>query len=140
MEKILEIQGLSKQYRGFRLSEVSFGLEPGFVMGLIGPNGEGKNTTIKLIMNLVNRDSGTIRVSGRDNLASETEIKSRIGAVFDEPSFFPDVTLSDHRRGPGYPVSQHCRRSSPRPLGFETRRVFASLATSRFDPLRQFLP
>jgi len=48
-------------------------------MGFIGPNGAGKTTTIKIIMNLIKRDSGRIRVLGLDNIENEQDIKDRIG-------------------------------------------------------------
>jgi ABC-2 type transport system ATP-binding protein len=46
-------------------------------MGFIGPNGAGKTTTIKLILNLLSKDSGTIKVFGKDNVSSEQEIKDQ---------------------------------------------------------------
>jgi hypothetical protein len=53
---------------------------------------------IKLIMNLVRRHSGSIRVLGQDNLAREAEVKARIGFVPDEPSYHADVSLRDLAR------------------------------------------
>ena len=95
MENIIEFRGVGKRYRGFALKGVSFDVPRGYIMGLIGPNGAGKTTLIKLILNLVHRDSGTIRVLGHDNLTHEAEIKARIGFVPDEPSFYADVPLRD---------------------------------------------
>lgn len=95
MEKILEIQNLNKGYKGFRLDDVSFSLPRGYIMGLIGPNGAGKTTIIKLIMNIIKRDSGKIRIFGDDNLKKEAQVKSRIGFVCDEPHFYEDVKLQD---------------------------------------------
>jgi ABC-2 type transport system ATP-binding protein len=66
MEPILELQNVTKKFPGFTLQDVSFSLEPGYIMGFIGANGAGKSTTIKLIMNLLRRDSGEIRVFGLD--------------------------------------------------------------------------
>jgi len=65
----------------------------GYIMGLIGPNGAGKTTTIKLIMNLLRRDDGEIRIFGKDNLEYEMEIKSRIGFVYDTPTFYEHLNL-----------------------------------------------
>ena len=56
-------------------------------MGLIGENGAGKSTTIKCILNLIRRDSGTIRVLGMDNLREERAVKEQIGVVLDECTF-----------------------------------------------------
>lgn len=63
---IIEINGLSKNYKGFSLKDVSFSIEQGTVMGLIGQNGAGKTTIIKLIMNMFDRDGGTVKVCGMD--------------------------------------------------------------------------
>jgi len=93
MEHVLDIERATKRYKGFTLDQVSLQLPRGYIMGLIGPNGAGKTTLIKLILNLIHRDGGTIRVFGLDNLASEAEIKSRIGFVPDEPRFHDDATL-----------------------------------------------
>ena len=95
MEKILEIKDLSKKYPGFNLDRVSFSLDKGFVMGFIGPNGAGKTTTIKLIMNLVRRDSGDIRIVGRDNIKDEVQVKREIGFVYEDCHFYEELTGRD---------------------------------------------
>ena len=101
----LEVTGLRKTYKGFALRDVSFQLPRGYIMGLIGPNGAGKTTVIKLIMNLVRRQAGEVRVFGLDNRAAESEVRSRIGFVYDFPCFHQDATLDDHKRviAPFYP-------------------------------------
>ena len=76
---ILEIQGLCKTYPAFRLDNVSFLVEPGSIMGLIGRNGAGKTTTMKSILHIVHPDAGTIRYFGLDFAGHEAEIKQRIG-------------------------------------------------------------
>jgi ABC-2 type transport system ATP-binding protein len=101
----LDIRGLSKTYRGFALREVTFALPRGYVMGLIGPNGAGKSTIVKLLMNLVTREAGEVLVFGQDARAAERAVKARIGFVYDEPHYYDDATLEDHRRAfaPFYP-------------------------------------
>jgi ABC-2 type transport system ATP-binding protein len=60
-------------------------------MGLIGENGAGKSTTIKLLMNAISRDSGIVKVMGVDNQNSEfKDIKEDIGVVLDE-AYFPEL-------------------------------------------------
>jgi ABC-2 type transport system ATP-binding protein len=98
MQPILEIQGLCKNYGGFRLSDVSFSLPHGYIMGLIGPNGAGKTTTLKLILNLARREAGRIRVFGLDNIDDEVLVKRRVGMVFDEPCFYQNVSLKKLKR------------------------------------------
>jgi ABC-2 type transport system ATP-binding protein len=95
MDYALEIDSVCKRYEGFTLNDVSLRLRRGYIMGLIGPNGAGKTTLIKLILNLIRRDGGAIRVLGRDNLADEAAVKSRIGFVPDEPRFHEDAALKD---------------------------------------------
>ncbi len=90
---MLEIKNLSKKFKTFELDNVSFKLEPGYIMGFIGPNGAGKSTTIKLIMNLLKKDSGEIKIFGKDNIEFEKEIKNRIGFVYDESYFYEDLTI-----------------------------------------------
>ena len=87
MENILEIKDLTKSYDGFTLDKVSLALPKGSIMGFIGSNGAGKTTTIKLILNLIHRDSGCVKVFGLDNLDYERQIKEDLGVVFDESSF-----------------------------------------------------
>lgn len=66
---------------------MNLSVAPGTITGLVGANGAGKSTTIKLILNLIRRDAGSIRLFGLDNIEQETAVKKRIGVVFDEPCF-----------------------------------------------------
>ena len=56
--EILRLDGLCKQYPAFRLDNVSFSMEAGTIMGLIGRNGAGKTTTLKSMLHLVHPDAG----------------------------------------------------------------------------------
>ena len=58
-------------------------------MGLIGPNGSGKTTTIKLILNMLKRNGGEVKIMGLDNIADEQKAKSEMGVVFDT-NYFSD--------------------------------------------------
>lgn len=93
MNKVIEIQNLRKDFEGFRLDNVSFSIPEGYIMGLIGPNGAGKTTIIKLIMNLLRKNEGSIKIFGLDNIEYETEIKSRIGFVYDNPNYYDHLNL-----------------------------------------------
>lgn len=93
MGYMLEINNLTKEFMEFKLNNISIQLEPGHIMGFIGPNGSGKTTTIKLIMNLLKKDAGQIKVFGKDHIKYEKEIKDRIGFVYDESYFYESLTI-----------------------------------------------
>ena len=80
----IEIKNLSKRYPGFALDNLNLTLPQGYIMGLIGENGAGKSTTIKLILNMIKRDSGTITILGKDNRDNIRLSKEDIGVVLDE--------------------------------------------------------
>ena len=87
----IEIKGLEKRYEGFQLGGFDLTLPSGCIMGLVGENGAGKSTTIKLIMNAIGRDAGEISVLGVDNRsAGFRNVKEEIGVVLDE-AYFPEV-------------------------------------------------
>ena len=83
----IEIRNLSKSYPGFTLNNLNLTLPCGCIMGLIGENGAGKSTTIKLILDMINKDSGTIRILGKDNGDNLRLTKEDIGVVLDEVGF-----------------------------------------------------
>lgn len=87
----IEIKGLEKRYEGFQLGSFDLTLPSGCIMGLVGENGAGKSTSIKLIMNAIGRDAGEISVLGVDNRSAEfRDVKEDIGVVLDE-AYFPEV-------------------------------------------------
>lgn len=87
----IEIKGLTKQYQGFRLGSYDLTLPSGCILGLVGENGAGKSTTIRLIMDAITRDAGTVTVLGVDNQSPEfAAVKEDIGVVLDE-AYFPEV-------------------------------------------------
>ena len=95
MNNVLEINNITKDYKKFKIDNISFNLQKGYIMGFIGANGAGKTTTIKLILNMIKRDSGEIKVFGLDNIREEERIKEQIGVVFDECYYLEDWTLND---------------------------------------------
>lgn len=80
----LEIKNVSKSFSGFCLDNISLALQSGCIMGLIGENGAGKSTTIKLIFDMIHKDSGTITVLGKDNEHDISLTKEDVGVVMDE--------------------------------------------------------
>lgn len=95
MNTILEVEGLKKNYKNFKLDNVCFSLQEGCITGFIGVNGAGKTTTIKSILGLVPMDGGSIKLFGKDIMKNEREAKNRIGVVFDDGCFYEDMTLNE---------------------------------------------
>ena len=95
MNNLLEINNLTKKFKGFQLNDVSFSLPQGYIMGVVGPNGAGKTTIIKLILNILKKDNGQILVFDKDNIEFESLIKQNIGVVFDSMFYVDDWTVVD---------------------------------------------
>ena len=79
MDKVLSVSGLRKEYPKFTLDNISFEIDEGMIMGLIGRNGAGKTTTIKSILNLIHTSVGEIQYFGKSLNEHEAEIKQQIG-------------------------------------------------------------
>lgn len=77
----LEIRNLTKSYPGFTLDNINLTLPSGCIMGLIGENGAGKSTTIKLILDMIHKDSGSITILGRI-IRIISNSRKRISALF----------------------------------------------------------
>ena len=80
----IEIKNLNKSYPGFTLDNLNLTLPSGCIMGLVGENGAGKSTTIKLILGMGKADSGEIAVLGRP---MSMDVKQDIGVVLDEAGY-----------------------------------------------------
>lgn len=80
----LEIRHLSKAFTGFRLDDLNLTLPSGCIMGLVGENGAGKSTVIKLILDILHKDSGTVTILGRDQRENMALTKEDVGVVMDE--------------------------------------------------------
>ena len=94
MEAVLSVQSIHKRYPGFVLENVSFSLAPNRIMGLIGKNGAGKSTTLKLILNMVSPEKGSVTIFQKNFYQHEKECKQRIGVVFGGIDFYPLKKLS----------------------------------------------
>ncbi|MGN0367876.1 MAG: ABC transporter ATP-binding protein [Wujia sp.] len=96
-ENAIEIKDLTKKYDGFTLDHVSFRVPKGTIMGFIGQNGAGKTTTIKSILHIIDADSGSVTLLGKDFVKDEIAVKEDIAVVFDEIPFhenFHAIALS----------------------------------------------
>ena len=94
MTQALRIEGLCKQYPTFALRDVSFTMQAGTIMGLIGRNGAGKTTTLKSMLHLVRPDAGRVEILGMDMDTQEQEIRCKLGFVSGGLSYYPRKRLS----------------------------------------------
>jgi len=96
---LLEIAGLTKSFSGLlAVNELSFALEPGEILGLIGLNGSGKTTTLNLIAGTLRADRGSIRLSGTDitRLANHQRVHKRINRTFQLVRVLPGMTVLEN--------------------------------------------
>lgn len=85
---ILQVENLSKTYPTFKLDNVSFSLEKGYIMGFIGRNGAGKTTTLKSMLRFVHPDCGNVSINGFDIEKDEFAVKNSIGFVSGLDGFY----------------------------------------------------
>ncbi|CAH2717435.1 Vitamin B12 import ATP-binding protein BtuD [Neobacillus rhizosphaerae] len=98
MTNVVEFNNVTKSFKNFSLDDVSFSIKKGYVTGFIGANGAGKSTTIKLLMNLLRKDSGNITIFGLDQDKHNQAIKERIGFVYDENCFYDTLSIRELRK------------------------------------------
>lgn len=84
METLLKVDNICKNFDDFSLNQVSFSLEKGYIMGLVGANGAGKTTTLKAILGAIHLDSGHI----------DTINKSQIGFILGENAYYENLTIT----------------------------------------------
>ena len=104
MDNILELHQVCKTFprTNFTLDHVSFSIPYGSIMGFVGENGAGKTTTIGCVLNTVSKDSGTIKIFGKELADTDTELKEKIGVVYDGdnfPAYWTAEQLSDVMQG-----------------------------------------
>ncbi len=89
----LEIDSVSKKFNKLTaVQELSLAVRKGEILGLIGPNGSGKTTTIKMCVGILRPSSGSIRVAGYDVVEYPTSAKKRLGYVPDDPIAYERLT------------------------------------------------
>ncbi len=93
-ETVLRVEGLTKRFGRFTaLKDVSFSVERGEVVGLLGQNGAGKSTTIKILCNLVRPTSGLVLLEGRPITGGRSaEHRRRMGVIVEAPKFYPQLS------------------------------------------------
>jgi ABC-2 type transport system ATP-binding protein len=95
LETILSIQNLNKRYGSLQaLKNVSFEIHKGNVYGILGPNGSGKSTTLGIVLNVVNKTSGTYSWFGGS--VETHEALKKVGAIIERPNFYPYMTAKEN--------------------------------------------
>ena len=94
MSNAIEIRQLTKHFSDFTLDHVNLSLPRGAIMGLIGSNGAGKSTTIKLMLGLMQADEGSVEILGCNDFGHNRALREHVGVVMDESSFPDNLTLS----------------------------------------------
>ena len=93
MKEIVKVQGLQKKFGKFQaLSDVTFRVGAGEVVGFIGPNGAGKSTTVRVLLGIIKRDAGIAEIFGKDVWKDSIEIHKRISYVPGDVSLWGNLT------------------------------------------------
>ncbi len=91
---VLEVNGLCKSYPGFSVSDISFCVKSGRVMGFIGRNGAGKTTTLKAVMNMIPTTGGSIKFFGKDINENEETVRQRTGYAAGATGYYMKKKIS----------------------------------------------
>src|ERR1700704_7107905 len=96
---MIEVSHLVKSYRDLKaVSDVTFKVEKGEILGFLGPNGAGKTTTMRMITGVLPPTSGSVQVAGFDVFEHPMEVKRRIGYLPETPPVYTDMTVRAYLR------------------------------------------
>jgi len=91
-QPVVEVVSLSKRFGDVvAVDDLSFGVEPGQVVGLLGPNGAGKTTTLRLLLGLIRADKGHTAILG-ERIRAGSPVLRRVGALVEGPGFVPHLS------------------------------------------------
>ncbi len=94
---MIEVEGLTKLYDKFpAVSDLSFSVRPGEVLGLVGPNGAGKTTTLRCLSGIIPATRGRVRIAGADLGQDTLAAKRQLAFFSDEPRLFEYLTVWQH--------------------------------------------
>jgi ABC-2 type transport system ATP-binding protein len=93
----LEVMGLTRRFGDFvAVDHISFTVQPGEVIGYLGPNGSGKTTTIRMLCGLIAPSEGTAKVMGIDVVKDPESVKTKIGYMSQKFSLYDDLTVKEN--------------------------------------------
>jgi ABC-2 type transport system ATP-binding protein len=93
----IDVAGLAKLYGEFpAVTDLSFSVRAGEVIGLVGPNGAGKTTTLRCLAGIIPPTRGSVRICGFDLAGHPIEAKQRLAFFSDEPRLFDYLTVAQH--------------------------------------------
>ncbi len=96
---MIDADRLTKVYSGrVAVSQVSFHVEKGEILGFLGPNGAGKTTTMRMITGFLPPTSGTVRIAGYDITNQPLEAKARVGYLCETPPVYPEMVVRSYLR------------------------------------------
>lgn len=94
---LLEVKNINKRYgKKWAMTDVSFQVEAGRIVGLIGPNGAGKSTTMRAITGLMRYDSGSVMFDGEPITFSHHQALDKMGNLIEYPAIYPNLTALEH--------------------------------------------
>ncbi|MCI8547403.1 MAG: ABC transporter ATP-binding protein [Bacilli bacterium] len=97
MKNIVEVKELTKEYKGIKaVDNLSLEVKEGEILGLLGPNGSGKTTTINCILSLLNYQKGSIKIFDKEMNPDSYDVKREIGVIFQEVAVFEELTVYDN--------------------------------------------
>ena len=96
-EVLIDVQHLTRHYGGYTaVSDISFQVRRGEVLGFLGPNGAGKSTTMNLLCGVLAPDSGCIRIDAMDLQGQPRQARARIGYLPERPPLYPELTVREY--------------------------------------------
>lgn len=95
--RVISFEGVTKRYGDvLAVDKMTFEVQPGEILGFLGPNGSGKTTTIRLINGVIYPDSGSIHVSGLDTRRDGEAIRKRAGVLTESAQLYENMTVEEN--------------------------------------------
>ncbi|MCL2579731.1 MAG: ABC transporter ATP-binding protein [Oscillospiraceae bacterium] len=94
---MIEVKGLTKRFGSkYALSDVSFNVAKGEILGFLGPNGAGKSTAMNIITGYLSSTEGTVKIGGHEILEAPLSAKAMLGYLPEHPPLYPDMTVKEY--------------------------------------------